>query len=235
MKRISILIAGLLIVPMVSTVSAQTQLRFGIQSGPFMPQDWQVQGRSVIFNDPVPVQFVSVSGFGNGADLLLFAEYSGGNFGLRITGGIQLLKKYNYDIQTASGERHLENNLTIIPIVSNVIYRFESSNPKISPYFGFGPGLYIAKWEEKDFRYYSTFERDWFKGSKTAPGVNVLAGLEYVLYKGLRFGIEFSHSYVSADWRIDDEDSDSNIEYDNLNIGGSSIRLGLIYHFEYLN
>jgi opacity protein-like surface antigen len=75
------------------------------------------------------------------------------------------------------------------------------------------------------------FERTWLKDSSRAIGVHLLAGLEYPIFKSLFLGCEIKYSYVEGSWELENQNTGEVTEIKNLNIGGTSIRLGLNYKF----
>lgn len=226
---LSMILAALLTA---SSHSGESPFRIGLRTGVFIPQDWRVQGQAQINHLPDgSTEDWGIFGFGNGFDLSLYAEYNLGTFGLRLDSGFRLHNGRRFSTEDISGRVDYESRLEVIPVELSMIYRMEVSDERISPYFGFGPGLYISRSEDKTLYNYSTFGRVWEKGSKTVFGACVIAGLDYILPGGLFFGIECRYSYAPSDWKFENQDSDSFIESKDLNIGGTSLKAGLGYRF----
>lgn len=203
----------------------------GMSVGPFIPQDWQIQGFTAVYFDSAgsPTGAV-VSGFGNGVDLSLYGSYYfTNNWGLMLEASARLLQKRKLDMSFTTGKDYFENRLNIVPITLSLIHKISDVNSKISPYLGLGLGVYISDWEQK--HYPEGEERTWLKGSSTNLGVHFLTGFNCPLYHDILFDCELRYSYVEGDWKIKEVDRNTETEFRNLNIGGVSLNIGLGYRF----
>ncbi len=69
------------------------------------------------------------------------------------------------------------------------------------------------------------------KASSTPIGINFMVGFEYVLIGNVFLNGELGYEYAESDWELEISDSDRSLELRDLNIGGTSLRLGLGYEF----
>lgn len=217
-----------------SALSGENRFRLGFQMGPFVPQDWQVQGYAYIYYQPDgnPSSGRAV-GFGNGFDLLMFADYIAGDWSIRLEWGARIMqnRKLKYYTLPDYG-RTYENKMTVVPVTLSLLRFAGNSAGRFSPYFGFGGGIYFTNWEEFETRTYgSGLLRTWYKGSESPIGAHFLAGLGYRIWKGASLSLETRYSYVHSDWVLKEEDSQQISKRADINIGGISIRLGVSYEF----
>ncbi len=215
-------------------LAKERQFAAGGWIGSFIPQDWQIQGQESVFYEATgEADFANVWGFGNGVDLTLFGICYFADWGVRVECGARLLHKRKIDIDFPTRSEEYENRLNIIPISLTFLYRIELPDVIITPYLGLGPGIYLASWEQKASSQVLglPLERIWLKDSSSKIGVNLIAGLEYPIFKKLFFGSEIKYSYVPGSWKLEDQDTGETTEIKGLNIGGTSIRLGLSYWF----
>ena len=222
----------LMVIVFVPIVSAQGKpFTIGMSIGPFIPQDWQIQGYTAIYFDSEgsPTGAL-VSGFGPGVDLSLYGSYNfSNNWGLMIKASGRLLQKRKLDMAFTTGNDYFENRLNIFPITLSLKHQISVTNSKISPYLGLGLGIYISDWEQK--HYPEGAERTWLKGSSTTLGVHFLTGFDCPLYHDILFDCELRYSYAEGEWKIKDVDRNTETEFRNLNIGGVSLNIGLGYRF----
>lgn len=236
-NTIIIIIVSFLTVVSISAISAEeNDFTVGIWIGSFSPQNEQIQGQHTILYDTSGNPYsASVSGFGNGVDLMIYGTYYYNSYGIRLETGPRLLQKRKLDIDLLIHSETYENRLNIIPITMTLLYRLQKPETNISPYIGFGSGIYISSWEQKHSTDSTgTFERTWDKGSSNPIGIHVLAGLDYPLFRGIFLSGEIKYSYINSDWDIDrtiNNLTPSKIEMKDLNIGGTSILMGLNYRF----
>jgi opacity protein-like surface antigen len=215
-------------------VSAGENLyRFGLQIGPFIPNNWQIQGWTSVWRDRTgSITSGNLEGFGNGIDIILYGQYRFGHWELRFDAGGRLLIRRKLDIVTENSETHYENRLIIYPFTLSFIRRADILNTFFSPYFGIGGGIYFADWEEKySYSSGSSYRREWLKGSSAPFGVHFLAGIDYDLWRNLYLQFEYRYSYVDSDWELKDQDTDEREKIRDLDIGGTSLKLGLGYSF----
>ena len=236
MKRLTACTIGLLMAAILTSTAFAEEKKFtaGIWVGSFIPQDWQIQGQqSVSYDATGEATFANVWGFGNGTELFLYGIYYFSDWGLRLECGARLLQKRKLDIDFPTRSEEYENRLNIIPVSLTLLYRIKIPDTKFTPYVGIGPSIYFTSWETKFFRQVVglPFERIWLKDSSIPIGMHLLAGLEYPIYKGLYIGGEIKYSYVEGSWELEDQDTGEVTEIKGLNIGGTSIRLGLNYRF----
>lgn len=236
MKKLKVCAVSLLMAAILTSVAFAEEKQFaaGVWVGSFIPQNWQIQGQQSVYYDATgEATSANVWGFGSGNDLILYGIYYFSDWGLRLEFGARLLQKRKLDIDFPTRSEEYENRLNIIPVSLTLLYRIKISNTKINPYLGIGPSIYFASWEQKFTRQVVglPFERTWLKDSSSPIGVHLLAGLEYPIFKSLFLGCEIKYSYVEGSWELEDQDTDEVTEIKNLNIGGTSIRLGLNYKF----
>jgi len=207
--------------------------RFGLQIGPFIPNNWQIQGWTSIWRDQDgSITGGNLEGFGNGVDIILYGQYRFRHWELRFDAGGRLLIRRKLDIITETSETRYENRLIIYPFTLSFIRRTDILKTFFSPYFGIGGGIYFADWEEK-YSYSSgySYNRVWLKGSSAPFGVHFLTGIDYDLWWNLCLQFEYRYSYVELNWELKDQDTDEREKIKNLDIGGTSLKLGLGYSF----
>jgi len=212
------------------------QFAGGVWVGSFIPQDWQIQGQhKVDYDASGETRWAGVEGFGNGNDIILYGIYYFSDWGLRLECGVRLLhQKLKLDDLLAAESLEYDNQLNIIPVSLTLLHRLKIPDTKFSPYLGIGPSIYFASWEQKDIEQIVGMPlfRRWLKDSLSISiGVHMLVGLEYPMSKGLFIGGEIKYSYVPSTWELEDQDRGFVIEIKDLNIGGTSMRLGLSYRF----
>lgn len=225
-------IGFLLVTVFIPGVLAQEQpFTVGMRIGPFIPQDWQIQGYTAIYyNSEGSPTGATVLGFGNGVDLGFYGSYySPYNWGLMLEASGRLLLKKKLDMAFTTGKDYYENRLIIFPITLSLTHKISVSNSKITPYLGIGTGVYISEWEQK--HYPEGAERTWLKGSSNIIGVHFLTGFNCPLYYDILFDCELRYSYAETDLKIKDVDKNTETELKNLNIGGVSLKLGLGFRF----
>ena len=234
----TIIVCFLIVTAICVNVSAQEKpYSVGISLGTFIPQDWNIQGMQIEQYDSLgDATGTNVSGFGNGVDLMIYGTYYFTDWGIRLEAGPRLLQEHLLDVIINQDSVYYdENRLNIIPVTLTMFHKIQLPDTKFIPYIGIGPGVYFSSGEQKHYIYYSdtllSMDRDWDKGSKTFIGVHFLSGLDFPIYHDLYFCGELKYSYVSGDFEIKDEDTKDVLKYDNLNIGGTSLRAGLNYKF----
>lgn len=236
-KRISFLCIGLILLLLtffVSPLQAKNNpFSIGIRIGPFTPLDALIKGnRTVYFDSTGAQEGVVVSGFGTGPEVNLIFNYDISNWGLLLDGGFRLLQKNKIGLSHIFGQDTFENRLNIFPITLSAVYKIGLPDAKTIPYLGLGLGIYIAEWETKHWMWRDeVFSRTWQKGSARPLGVNFLGGFNAFLYRNLYLNGELRYSLIEGTWKITDQDTKEQIEYQSLNIGGVSINLGLGYSF----
>lgn len=214
-----------------SNVEAQDEkFQIGIQSGPFIPQNWQIQGyNQITYSNGSPVNAIN-GGFGNGFDMNLSVCYFFTGWGLNLNAGIRMLDK-NLEMALApNGEKvDYESNLNIVPITLSLINKFNIPDSRLVPYVGMGTGVLIATWEQKDFPENAT--RTWLKGSANPIDFLFKSGFIFPVYYDLLLTGEISYDYAATTWKIEDVDSGDQYEMRDLNIGGVSLKIGLAFRF----
>jgi outer membrane protein W len=207
-------------------------LTVGIRYGLFIPQDRYINGSTAIScnEEGSPTSGV-VWGFGNGSDISVYVTYFFSNWGLMLEEGFRSLENKVY-LGYTTGRDNYENSLTIYPITLSSIYKLPLSNSENFPYFGAGMGVYISNWEEITSQWrYEKFHQAREEGSLTPIGFHFLAGYNLKVNYDLYANLEFRYSFINGDWNIENKDTKRVIEYRNLNIGGTSLNIGLGYKF----
>lgn len=235
MSRLSRFIIPVLLLLSVSALSASASdghMRIGIRIGHFTPQDWLIQGPAETPGQPHSWQRYGGSmGFGDGFDFGFQAGYYFPRWGLRLGLGARSLTKeakvqqeFFWEIWDYKGK------LKVYSIELILIHKLAGNNSSFSPYIGIGPGLYIADWEQEITGMWSP---EW-GGSlrdETAISISFLAGFDYPLIGSIFLNCELGYEYAESDWELEISDSDRSVELRDLNIGGTSLRLGLGYEF----
>ncbi len=236
MNRMSRLIIPVLLLLSISALSASASdghMRIGIRIGHFTPQDWLIQGPAETPGQPYNWQWYGGNmGFGGGIDFGLQAAYSFPKWGLRLGLGARSLTKEAKVRGMIWDTWDYDGRLQVYSIEIILIHRLAGQNSSFAPYIGVGPGLYFADWEQK-----MTREEDpdlgayVQKASATPIGINFVVGFEYVLIGNVFLNGELGYEYAESDWELEISDSDRSFELRDLNIGGTSLRLGLGYEF----
>jgi len=171
-------------------------------------------------------------GFGGGIDFGLQAGYYFPRWGLRLGLGARSLTK-EAKLRGMMWELwDYDGRLKIYSIEMVLIHRLADQNSSFAPYIGVGPGLYFADWEQKMTREMAPdLEPSVRKASSTPIGINFMVGLEYALMGNVFLNGELVYEYAESDWELEISDSDRSLELRDLNIGGTSLRLGLGYEF----
>ena len=233
----TIIVCFLIVTAICVNVSAQEKpYSIGITLGTFIPQDWKIQGlMSVDYDSSGQAINTTVMGFGNGVDLMIYGTYYFTDWGIRLETGPRLLQEHLLDVIINQDSVYYdENRLNIIPVTLTMFHKIQLPDTKIIPYIGIGSGVYFSSWEQKYYIYYpdpQPFTRNWDKGSRKLMGVHFLTGLDFLIYSKLYFSGDLKYCYVSGDLKIRDVDSGSVMEVKNLNIGGTSLRVGLNFKF----
>ena len=236
MNRLSRFIIPVLLLLSVSALSASASdghMRIGIRIGHFAPQDWLIQGPAETPSRPYSWQWYGGSmGFGGGIDFGLQAGYYFPRWGLRLGLGARSLTK-EAKLRGMMWELwDYDGRLKIYSIEMVLIHRLADQNSSFAPYIGVGPGLYFADWEQKMTREMAPdLEPSVRKASSTPIGINFMVGLEYALMGNVFLNGELVYEYAESDWELEISDSDRSLELRDLNIGGTSLRLGLGYEF----
>jgi hypothetical protein len=230
MKRNPMLIVGLLVFLHAAASSGENRFRVGFQAGPFISADWQVQGQSVTDHGEF-FSSLEFSGFGNGVDLMLSLQYDFSSWGVRTESGVQLFETRKLVYGSLGLRRKYENRMLIVPVVFSLIRNVELNAPRLSHFFGVGGGIYLIDMETK-YRYLRVpYNRMWLKESSVLPGFHFLAGFDYRLFKKLFAGFEYRYNFAVGDFHLDNVDNDQRTNIYDLNIGGTSLRLGFGYRF----
>lgn len=223
----------LLSVSALSASASDGHMRIGIRIGHFAPQDWLIQGPAETPGQPYSWQWYGGNmGFGGDIDFGLQAAYCFPRWGLRLGLGARSLAKEAKVRGMIWETWDYDGRLQVYSIEMILIHRLADQNSSFAPYIGVGPGLYFADWEQK-----MTRERDpnlgayVQKASATPMGINFMVGLEYVLIGNVFLNGELGYEYAESDWELEISDSDRSFELRDLNIGGTSLRLGLGYEF----
>ena len=230
MKRTLILVLALLMLPYTSAFSGESRFRAGFQLGPFIPADWQVQGQSVT-DHAGGFPSAELFGFGNGVDLILSLEYDLSSWSIRAESGVQLFERRKLRYGTIGFQREYENRMVIIPVVFSLIRAIDLNDPRLSPFFGIGGGVYFVDMETKYRDISVPYNRTWLKESKVLPGFHLLAGFDYRIVKELFAGFEYRYNIAVGHFHLDNVDNDQRINIYDLNVGGTSLRFGLGYRF----
>ncbi len=233
MNKLSRFIIPVLLLLSVSALSASASdghMRIGIRIGHFAPQDWLIQGPA---ETPGSRQYWrgygGTLGFGDGIDFGFQAGYYFPRWGLRLGLGARSNTK-EAKLQDLWGTWDYKGKLKVYSIELILIHKLAGDNSSFSPYIGIGPGLYIADWEQEITGMWSP---EW-GGSlrdETATSISFLAGFDYPLIGNIFLNCELVYEYAESDWELEISDSDRSLELRDLNIGGSSLRLGLGYEF----
>jgi len=208
----------------------------GIKSGIFIPQSSMIQGYSkIVYNsDGSPIDIIA-EGFGNSGDIRIYFTYNISILTIMFEGGVIPLLTNKLDLALAPyGDREsYENRLIIIPITFSLIHKIGLKDQKYLPKIGFGFGLYPSEWETKHSYYDDNreYHGSLAKGSSNPIGIHFLVGFEYPLYYSIIFDFEFRYSFVQSDWKIENQDTKTVDKYHNLNIGGTTLMIGLGFNF----
>jgi opacity protein-like surface antigen len=236
MKRLSRFIIPVLLLLSVSALSVPASdghMKIGIRIGHFTPQDWLIQGPAETPGQPYSWQWYGGNmGFGGGIDFGLQAAYCFPRWELRFGLGARSLAKEAKLRGMIWETWDYDGRLQVYSIEMILMHRLADQNSSFVPYVGAGPGLYFADWEQKMTREMAPdLEPSVRKASSTPIGINFLVGLEYVLIGNIILNCEMGYEYAESDWELEISDSDRNSELRDLNIGGTSLRLGLGYEF----
>ncbi|MBA7594818.1 MAG: hypothetical protein GH143_04530 [Calditrichaeota bacterium] len=204
----------------------------GVRGGPFAPQNWQIQGFEYVSYDTNDAPYLlTASGFGPGAEFCLYGSYnpSGRSTVLLEIGGRRHLREIALHLAPDGKKDEHRNEMTAAMIALSQVHRFPTPNTKAIPYLGLGLGAYLLRWETKQDPEGRT--RTWYRGEFVLPGLHFITGFHYPLYYDLLLEGQFRYSWVVGNVKIRNEDTGTEIEYQNLNIGGVSLTLGLAYSF----
>lgn len=215
-----------------SVYSSRGEFQISVQSGPFAPADWMVQGYEEIDYDyNSGFRDAYATGFGAGADIAICGRYSKSDWGVILDTGVRLHTNRKFTINTSLGSRKFENKLTVVPVTISIIYKIKTGESRFTPYLGLGPGIYFSTWETKDFYISNIFIREWYKGKNTSVGAHFLVGMDYRFYRRFELKMQYRYSFILSKWVLDDQDSQDTLDIFDLNLGGTSLRFGIGYNF----
>jgi hypothetical protein len=224
----------LLLIP--NHLSAQSMpMSLGLEFGYFVPSDWTIQGSATIeydnFGAPVDL---NATGFGQGAVVnILFVYPLRQNWGIMVDIGIIPLHGREITLALApdGNQESYEHILDIYPLNVSLLHRFTISGSTLNPFLGAGIGLHFASWDTKHgFIRNAQYRRDWFKGTATHFSGHFLLGIQYELSSRLNLTSTVRYNFTGGDFEIKNVDTDERIEYDGIDLGGMSFKLGLNYN-----
>ncbi len=232
------LFAALLCAPLFIIISCgdlsagEKQFSVGFQIGPFIPQDWRVQGtEEILWITDDFASSATVSGFGHGFDIILYGEYWPSRWGLRLESGGRILSGRKVDVITPYGPIYYESHLVIYPVSLSFIYRIESPSSDVTPYIGAGTGFIISYSDQEYSLYSSVFRLEQFEGKSMAMSFHFLSGFEYAIFPRFPLQLEFRYDFAPSDVRLDKIDSEITRELKDINLGGVSLRIGAGFRF----
>lgn len=206
--------------------------QLSVQSGPFAPSDWMVQGyEKVTYYGATDYREADADGFGAGAEIIICGRYSEKDWAVLLDTGVRLHTNRKYAINTYGGWQRFENKLTVFPVCLSVIHEIGAGDSAFKPYLGLGPGIYFSSWETKRFYEYAPLYREWYKGSDTSFGAHFLVGLDYRLYRNFDLKMQYRYSFILSKWELENQDSGTTVNLYDLNIGGTSLRFGIGFNF----
>ncbi len=123
-----------------------------------------------------------------------------------------------------------KNTLGILQFKLTLVDRLASGNSHFVPYLGMGVGILYVRWEQEQFPE-PGIPRTWLKGTANPFDVHFLTGFDVPIYHELSLNGEIEYSYEPADWKIQNVDTGVVTKFQNLNLGGIALRLGLAYNF----
>jgi len=211
-------------------------LIIGIRGGVAVPHHYMLQGwHSVSYNAGGSPTDISISGFGDGGEVVLSVSYTspGGSAWLVELGARILNNKANLSLAPDGKPEIYDNYLnTIFPIAVSRVHRFFLEGARTVPYMGAGVGFYISNWNEMN-EYYSGETLRQYAGSTnfTGLGLHGIAGFHRPLYYDIMLETQFKYTWIPSEVRIVDDEDGTWITHEGLNIGGVSLTLGLAYGF----
>lgn len=235
MNRLSRFIIPVLLLLSVSALRAsasERHMRVGIRIGHFIPQDWLIQGPAETPGSPYYWRgYRGTLGFGDGIDFGFQAGYYFPRWGLRLGLGARSNKKEaKLEEEFFWGIWDYKSKLKVYSVELILIHKLADDNSSFSPYIGIGPGLYIADWKQEITDMWGP---EWEESlqNETATSISFLAGFDYPLIWSIFLNGELVYEYAEADWEFKISGRDMKTELRDLNIGGTSLRLGLGYEF----
>ncbi len=215
------------------SLASAKNVKVGLQIGHFSPQDWIVQkrfddGDALSYGD---IPYFRYSGFGSGFELGLRVRYDLGLWGLRL----DLARKSMSDnavVYDFFSSYNWAGEMIIYSVKSFLIHELYRENEKISSYLGIGTGANFADLKVTlSDRAFPDWPPTIYKGTSNPLLLSFVAGFDYSLAWNMTLNCEFEYEYAESDWRLESSVSVYESEIRNLNIGGTSIRLGIGYGF----
>jgi hypothetical protein len=212
--------------------AGEKRFSVGFQIGPFIPQDWRIQGtQEILWITDDFVSSATVSGFGHGLDIIVYGEYWPSRWGLRLESGGRILSGRKIDVITPYGPIYYESHLVIYPVSLSFIYRVESPSSDVTPYIGAGTGFIISYSDQEYSLYSDVFRLEQFEGKSTAMSFHFLSGFEYAIFPAFPLLLEFRYDFAPSDMRLDRVDSEIIRKLEDINMGGTSLRIGAAFRF----
>jgi opacity protein-like surface antigen len=215
------------------TPACANTMRIGLQIGHFSPQDWVIQER---FDDGSRIPhggypYYRYGGFGGGIELGFGARYDFDLWGLRL----DLARKAMCDdaiVHDFFSSFDWTGKMTVYSVKFFFIQRFSGGTKGISPYLGVGTGVHFAEFEVNiTNRFYLGLPPTIYEGSSNPLVLSFVAGFDYSLVWKLTLDCEFEYDFAESDWKLDSSVPGLESEIRNLNIGGTTIRVGIGYGF----
>lgn len=207
-------------------------LTFHAMVGPFNPTSSYIKGMAITGYDQVgsPTS-LHVDGYGYGPDFSVQIRYGWRpDWTISVEGGATILNSRKYDMSLApTGDRRVvENQLVIIPMTLSMLHYIAPRDHRVRPYFGLGVGLYKSAWStQTDYHSGEILDRIAYDGGGLGFGFHFAWGFDTPISNAIRLGAEFRYSIVNGNWTLRNTETGNELEYQGLNLGGASIRIGL--------
>jgi hypothetical protein len=226
MRRIISLIAMAVLAFACQANSSEPIKSLGVHCGLFSPADWRIQ------NNYYPGYNHRYIGVGNGQEIGGTIALIYDNWRFRLESGYRWQRNAYYEKDFWVNRLMDESKLNIVPIKFSLSRRIITGLWNSTLYFGAGTGLNFAEFK---YKHATIIAEEWTsyvteKYNAIASEFFILTGFDIPLSRGLFLQTEIRYSYCSSDWDLY-YDGFTTKKVENVNIGGTTLQLGLERRF----
>jgi hypothetical protein len=226
MRRIFFVIALAILAFACQANSSEPIKSVGMHFGVFSPADWRIQ------ETYFPGSYYNFIGPGTGLEVDGSFAFIYDYWRFRLESGYRWHSNgYFYDTGFES-EMKIESEMKVVPIRASISRKIPSLLCKSSVFIGAGTGLNIASF--KSIQTETLLGGDkiitTIKDNTIVPELFMLAGFDIPLTNKFFIDAEIRYSYSHSDWKLEG-DGQHPVRLDDVNIGGTTMQIGLERRF----